>query len=335
MTSSVWPAVPLILPLIGALAPLIGTLIPLVMPLIPWSLIPRVVVVPGSVRSGKRPVVPRISVLGSHDERDLICPDSAVRIELSSCYIGPNASVFLRLNHIDELPLRIGVALKLVQVASEGIGGFFDVAVIHHMTNACGFLSNWIVILTMAHPTCPPGDFVAKFVERGNDRIVPAWLDIVDGESTLVSGISGMTDRQPIELQKNQGRDLPTLLVVDDHEAHRTLLGLLAERLNVRVVTVSSCPEAIQALKECSFDLILMDYRMAEVDGLICTRLIRRMNEERRQIPIIAVTACVLTVDRDTCLEAGMDDYLSKPFTFEQLNEKVSYWLRRKHGAPV
>lgn len=133
-----------------------------------------------------------------------------------------------------------------------------------------------------------------------------------------------------ITLEERQEQCKPLVLVVDDHAGHLKLLRLLAERLGVTVHTVSTAAQAIEALQLFSFDIILMDYRMPDVDGLMCTRLIRRMKENTSTIPIIAVTASVLPEDRAACLESGMDDFLPKPFTFEQLHEKLCYWLRRK-----
>ncbi len=79
-----------------------------------------------------------------------------------------------------------------------------------------------------------------------------------------------------------------------------------------------------------SFDLILMDYRMPEVDGCMCTERIRAMKEIQHDIPIIAVTAQIVQGSREKCLEAGMDDFLAKPFTLEELHLKICTWLQKK-----
>lgn len=72
-----------------------------------------------------------------------------------------------------------------------------------------------------------------------------------------------------------------------------------------------------------------MDWRMPVTDGLRCTLQIRELQEAQgHRVPIIAVTAHALAGDRERCLEAGMDDYLSKPFTLEQLQEKIQHWLQ-------
>src|SRR5262249_32835432 len=123
------------------------------------------------------------------------------------------------------------------------------------------------------------------------------------------------------------------VLVVDDDETHQRLIQLLADRLGITAYTASSCAEGIEALQMLSFDIILMDYRMPEVDGCLCSLRIRAMKELRGDIPIIAVTAHVNDDSREKCRQAGMDDFLAKPFTFEELHEKLWFWLRLKQEA--
>ena len=73
-----------------------------------------------------------------------------------------------------------------------------------------------------------------------------------------------------------------------------------------------------------------MDWEMPEIDGLICAQMIRTFEQQQnRRTPIIAVTWHNAEGDREKCLEAGLDDHLPKPFTFEQLDEKLRYWLGR------
>ncbi len=135
---------------------------------------------------------------------------------------------------------------------------------------------------------------------------------------------------QPISLDERKADCKPLVLVVDDDRTHQKLLELIADRLGITAHMASSCGEAIEALSMFSFDVILMDYRMPEVDGCICTERIRAMKEIRHNIPIIAVTAHVMPGSREKCLNAGMDDFLGKPFTLEELRDKLCYWLQKK-----
>src|SRR5262249_49667027 len=102
-----------------------------------------------------------------------------------------------------------------------------------------------------------------------------------------------MEMEQPIFRENRQAQCLPLVLVVDDDETHQRLIQLLADRLGITAYTASSCAEGIEALQMLAFDIILMDYRMPEVDGCLCSLRIRAMKELRGDIPIIAVTAHV------------------------------------------
>jgi CheY-like chemotaxis protein len=136
---------------------------------------------------------------------------------------------------------------------------------------------------------------------------------------------------QPISFEERKKECKPLVLVVDDDRTHTKLMELLADRLEITAHCVRTCAEALLALETFSFDLILMDVRMPEVDGLICTRRSRQLaNDNARKIPIIAVTANVMPGDKETCLSEGMDDYLAKPFTLEEMHEKLCYWLHKR-----
>ena len=142
-----------------------------------------------------------------------------------------------------------------------------------------------------------------------------------------------MAVKQPISLDHRKARCKPLVLVVDDDETHQKLLQLLADRLEIIVHTASSCAQAMEVLRLFSFDVILMDYRMPGVDGCVCTQRIRAMKELGGNIPIIAVTAYVTADSRRRCLQSGMDDFLGKPFTVEELHERLCFWLRRRQSA--
>ncbi len=130
----------------------------------------------------------------------------------------------------------------------------------------------------------------------------------------------------------------PLVLVVDDDPVHQKLMRLISDHLGINVQVAATSSEALTLLQTIPFDIILMDWRMPVTDGLRCTEKIRELQaEQNRRVPIIAVTAHALTGDRERCLEAGMDDYLAKPFTLEQLHEKLNEWLNRTEsgGSPI
>jgi CheY-like chemotaxis protein len=95
--------------------------------------------------------------------------------------------------------------------------------------------------------------------------------------------------------------------------------------------------EALQALERTSYDLVLMDVQMPEMDGYEATRLIRDPNSAvlNHNVPIIATTAHAMAGDAAKCLAAGMSDYVSKPIDPKILEQLVEKWLiRKEHGAP-
>ena len=119
----------------------------------------------------------------------------------------------------------------------------------------------------------------------------------------------------------------PLVLVVDDDPVHHKLFSLIADRLDITAHLVWSGLQALEVIETHAFDLILMDCRMPDLDGYTCTRKIRDSNHALKNIPIIGVTACVMAADRDKCFQSGMNDFLGKPFTLEQLNRIIQVWL--------
>ena len=95
--------------------------------------------------------------------------------------------------------------------------------------------------------------------------------------------------------------------------------------------------EVLQALESIPYDLVLMDVQMPEMDGLEATRRIRNPQSaiRNRQIPIIAMTAHAMQGDRETCLEAGMNDYVSKPVSAQALAEALDRWLPKETAATI
>jgi CheY-like chemotaxis protein len=111
-----------------------------------------------------------------------------------------------------------------------------------------------------------------------------------------------------------------TVLVVEDIRTEQFAIEQLLKKFDYGIQIVSSGEHALAALALMSYAAILMDVTLPGMDGLECTRRIRR-NEfgSGSRTPVIAVTAREDLTDRNNCLAAGMDDYMSKPFTSEQL----------------
>jgi two-component system sensor histidine kinase/response regulator len=119
------------------------------------------------------------------------------------------------------------------------------------------------------------------------------------------------------------------VLLVEDHRVNQRVLQLLLEQLGYEVVIASNGVEGVEWFKKKTFDAILMDCQMPELDGYGATSRIRKLESSAgkpRHLPIIAMTAHAMEGDRQRCLDAGMDDYLSKPVQVEALADVLSHW---------
>ena len=126
----------------------------------------------------------------------------------------------------------------------------------------------------------------------------------------------------------------PNVLVAEDSTAMHEVLFNQFEQLGVNVTIVSDGAKAVAAVENGSYDLVFMDCQMPNVDGLEATRLIRKTESTRaRHVPIIAMTANAFKEDRDACLAAGMDDYLSKPVRLQNIDAMVRKWHGPKAKA--
>ena len=115
------------------------------------------------------------------------------------------------------------------------------------------------------------------------------------------------------------------LLVEDNHLNHR-VGRLLLERLGCRVDSATDGAQAVEEALSSDYDAVLMDCQMPVLDGLSATREIHARSSSGRRVPIIALTAHALESNRRECLAAGMDDYLSKPIDWTELQRILSRW---------
>jgi diguanylate cyclase (GGDEF)-like protein len=171
--------------------------------------------------------------------------------------------------------------------------------------------------------------------EGGRNRIMQFKPDTVEMEADVtespIHDISGISAR---------------ILLAEDNPSSQQLIMLILKKLGFYAHAVSNGREAVETLEREPFDLVLMDMQMPEMDGLEATRIIRKQGiegsreepEDRRQgpsshIPIIALTAYSVPEEKERCLEAGVDDYLTKPVSPTMLVDILKKWLPEGMGA--
>ncbi len=123
------------------------------------------------------------------------------------------------------------------------------------------------------------------------------------------------------------------ILLVEDNPLNQKVVTFNLKKYNYNVTSVMYGREAIDLVKNRKFDLILMDIMLPEMDGFEVTENIRKYEEESgatEKVPIIALTANALDNDRDKCYSAGMNEYLSKPFSSDELIGVIDKFFPRQ-----
>ena len=133
---------------------------------------------------------------------------------------------------------------------------------------------------------------------------------------TLIRSVRGRTEAmpRPAVAQKPASRVRARLLIVDDSRVNRDVLMLPLRRAGCRCDVASNGEEAIAAIERENYDLVFMDCQMPVMDGYQATARIRALGGAKGLVPIVAVTAGVLQGNRQRCLDAGMNDFVGKPF---------------------
>lgn len=160
-----------------------------------------------------------------------------------------------------------------------------------------------------------------------------------DSGSTFTLEIPLPFQQSPAHRQQAAGDAAPVaagqeILLVEDNPVNQTVIEAMLRSLGYRVTLVADGIQAVRSAERQRYDAILMDCRLPVLDGYSATREIRAQ-ENGRRVPIIALTANALQGDRENCLQAGMNDYLAKPFKRAELQRILQRWIGSQPELPV
>ena len=228
-------------------------------------------------------------------------------------------------------------ALREMRDAARGDDGF-DVAIVDMMMPAMDgaavtaeirtdrALKNMVVILltSAGHSEVPVPGVDAELIKPVRAS------QLFDVLHTKLEERSARAARAAVESEEgatDAARRQARVLVVEDNAANLKLTVRLVERLGYQTDVAANGADALGMIERTQYDAVLMDCQMPEMDGYEATKLIRKSETSRRHLPIVAMTADALSGDRERCLAAGMDDYISKPVKLHVVAAVLGRWL--------
>ena len=179
--------------------------------------------------------------------------------------------------------------------------------------------------------------YLTKPVREGH--LKRCLATVLSGGSTAgdESGTSGQPARPLVTrhtLIEARSHSRARILLAEDNEVNQRIAVKILERIGCRVDVAVNGLKALEALEASSYDLVLMDCQMPELDGFEATRLLREREGGGHRTPVVAMTANAMAGDRERCLEAGMDGYLTKPVRPDELTAAISQWLPKAEAEP-
>lgn len=174
------------------------------------------------------------------------------------------------------------------------------------------------------------GGAISVNSKQGEGSVFTVTLSL--GNTERLSSIERFSTESITAKQPNTGRNV---LLVEDYEPNVMVASTMLDMLGYNFDVARNGLEALQKFVQSRYDVILMDVQMHELDGLEATRRIRRMETERglARTPIVAMTAHVREQDKQKCFEAGMDDFIPKPFEPIDLSNKIGRYVNQEHNV--
>ncbi len=144
-------------------------------------------------------------------------------------------------------------------------------------------------------------------------------------ETAFSAAISFAADQKNISSMENRTRSLPgEVLLIEDNIVNQKVAMRFLQRMGAKVTVANNGAKGVELFKRGNFALILMDIQMPVMDGYQATRSIRELQSGKHNVPIVALTANTMPEDRERCLAAGMDDFLTKPLQIDRLTSLVN-----------
>jgi len=194
------------------------------------------------------------------------------------------------------------------------------------------------VLLGDSRQTDIPKEFVGALGKPVKPSSVLRHFNIVIGQATMKKRDSISQQGTPPE------QAMLNVLLVEDNLVNQKVASLMLKRMKCEVTVSPNGLDAVNKVRESvtkegasSFDIVLMDVMMPEMDGMTATEEIRKWEQEQnlqKHLPIIALTAHAMVEDKDKCLEAGMDGYLSKPMQKDKLIFFLNKFTKRNQSEP-
>jgi signal transduction histidine kinase/CheY-like chemotaxis protein len=159
------------------------------------------------------------------------------------------------------------------------------------------------------------------------DALRAAWQGDAPACSADTQADGDLTAKLPvIDESTIEQRGTARVLVAEDNAVNRLLVKRMFEKLGCRIDLACNGREAVEMARQLHYDVIFMDCFMPELDGYSASREIRALEQGAQRVPIIALTANAMADDRAKCIAAGMDDFLSKPVTVEDIRKALQRW---------
>jgi signal transduction histidine kinase/CheY-like chemotaxis protein len=173
---------------------------------------------------------------------------------------------------------------------------------------------------------------------QGFDRYLarPLTATAIAGLVDASSNPRKQAEHTPPVQSRSTGQNLGLrILVAEDNVVNQRVAAAMLSKNGCTPCVVSNGREAVEALTTGSYDVVLMDMMMPEMDGLSAVRTIRALPDTGREIPVVMLTAATSTADILACRDAGADEFLAKPIDFEQLSHVLRRYQRKAHSISV